>query len=196
MDGDGDGDADADARDTVTQSGSFVLPNGFDGRFGLSTIGCPFRPFGICTLAFAGCLLSSHHFCRSELAAGRPGSTASYPNRSSSSDSPPSAMCAVVSPISAFRRWYSSLLIADRRFSSTILTVQSNVAYTGLWSENCSGAESYDSCRRFDPLRRIRSVHAGIRAFSLQNCQYLNYAPFLTLLTSYRMCLLPDRIDT
>jgi hypothetical protein len=31
--------------------------------------------------------LSSHHFLRSELAGGRPGSMLSYPNRSSSSDS-------------------------------------------------------------------------------------------------------------
>lgn len=77
-------------------------------------------------------------------------------------------MCAVVSPMSALRRSYSSLLMPSRRFSSTMLTVQSNVAYTGRWSEKRSGAESYVSWRRFGPLRRMRSVHAGMRAFSLQ----------------------------
>lgn len=70
-------DDSGDARDADTQSGSLVLPNGFDGRFGFRPMGCPLRPLGTWMFARAGCLLSSHHFCRSELAGGRPGSTAS-----------------------------------------------------------------------------------------------------------------------
>lgn len=70
-------DALEEDRETDIQSCSSLCPNGLDGRFGLSVIGTPSRPFGTGTWARAGCLLSSHHFCRSELAGGRPGSMAS-----------------------------------------------------------------------------------------------------------------------
>jgi len=140
-----DRDAPGEPRGMLTQSGSSLCPNGFDGRFGLRAIGCPSRPFGTDTCARAGCLLSSHHFWRSELAGGSPGSMESYPIRSSSSDSSPTSACAVGSPTSALRRVYSSWLMDSRRSSLTMLTLHSNVAYTGLWSENRSGAESYDS---------------------------------------------------
>lgn len=46
---------------------------------------------------------SNHHFCRSELAGGRPGSIESYPIRSSSSVSS-AVRLAVPSPTSAFLR--------------------------------------------------------------------------------------------
>jgi hypothetical protein len=56
------------------QSGSSVRPKGFEGRLGLSPTACPFLGLGTGTAARAGCLLSSHHFWRSELAGGSPGS--------------------------------------------------------------------------------------------------------------------------
>lgn len=137
--------APGDARDTDTQSGSSVLGNGFDGRCGLRLIGCPWRPVGMGMCARAACLLSSHHFCRSELAAGSPASSDSNPMRSSSSvsRSPPSTEPppAPASPSSALRRSYRSPLMASRRRSLTMLTVHSNVPYTGRWSEKRSGAE-------------------------------------------------------
>lgn len=101
-------DTPGDALDTDTQSGSSVILNGFDGRFGFSATGCPFRLLGMGICARAGCLLSNHHRFRSELAGGKPGSIASYPIKSSSSVSSPSATLAVVSPSSAFLRAYSS----------------------------------------------------------------------------------------
>lgn len=48
-----------------------------------------------------------------------------------------------------------------------MLTMHWKVAYTGRWSENLRGAELYDSCLIFVPFRKIRSVQAGMRAFSL-----------------------------
>lgn len=130
-----------EARDTDTQSGSSVLGNGFDGRCGFRLIGCPLRPVGMGMCARAVCLLSSHHFCRSELAAGSPGSSDSKPMRSSSSVSRSPSTEPPVSPSSALRRSYSSALMASRRRSLTMLTVHSNVPYTGRWSEKRSGAE-------------------------------------------------------
>lgn len=105
------------ARGTETQSGSSVAAKGFEGRLGFSTI-----DFGATTSDCAILPFSSHHLCRSELAGGRPGSMASYPIRSSSSDSPRSRATPGC-PSSAFRRSYSSRLILFLTASSTILTV-------------------------------------------------------------------------
>jgi hypothetical protein len=60
-------------RGTVTQSGSSVGANGFEGRFGFGMApGC-----GGLRSERAGRPLSSHHFRLSELAGGRPGSIGS-----------------------------------------------------------------------------------------------------------------------
>lgn len=63
-------DSDLEGLGTVTQSGSSVMENGLDGRFGLGI--APFSEGWIDDLA--GRPLSSHHFLRSEDAGGRPGS--------------------------------------------------------------------------------------------------------------------------
>lgn len=66
---------------TLTQSGSSLVVNGFDTRFGLGM-----KPMlGGCKVDRAGMPLSSHHLRLSELAGGRPGSMDSYPFKSSSS---------------------------------------------------------------------------------------------------------------
>lgn len=57
---------------TLTQSGSSVGVNGFDGRLGFNA-----APFGGRIAERAGCPLSNHHFLRSELAGGRLGSIGS-----------------------------------------------------------------------------------------------------------------------
>lgn len=83
---------------TSTQSGSGDGVNGLLGLFGFGKWSFE----GGWTRERAGSPLSSHHFLRSELAGGSPGSTLSYPSRSSSSLSPsskpPSAPPALVSP--------------------------------------------------------------------------------------------------
>jgi hypothetical protein len=130
---------------TATQSGSSVGWKGFEGRLGLRTAvvlsRAPLEGCGGPTVDFAILPFSSHHLCWSELAGGRPGSTGSYPIKSSSSSESSSSKVLVVWPTSAFRRWYSCLLIFSLTSSSTIFTVHWNVAYTGRWSENLSGAE-------------------------------------------------------
>lgn len=85
-----------------TQSGSSVGVNGLAGRFGLSTLLIPFPVTGGVMSTRADCPFASHHFCLSELAGGRPGSMASYPMRSSSSELSSSTIL-VLSPNSAFR---------------------------------------------------------------------------------------------
>jgi len=65
------------------------------------------------------------------------------------------------------------------------LTVQRNVAYTGLWSENFNGAESYESWRRFEPLRSIRSVQAGMRCFSLWRHKYEDKSQYNSRLAAH-----------
>jgi len=116
---------------TLTQSGSSVGTYGLDGRLGFRIVCClGFSGFGGLMEERAILAFSSHHFCLSELAGGRPGSIASYPMRSSSSVSSP-AKLAVSPPTSDFRRSYISRLILSRTCSFTILTVHSNVAYTG-----------------------------------------------------------------
>jgi hypothetical protein len=155
------------ARGTATQSGSSLGVKGFDGRWGFSMaeeLSLVILGGAIPDLAILP--LSSHHLWRSELAGGRPGSMASYPIRSSSSSSSRSRLTPSC-PMSALRRSYSSRLIRSRRASSTILTVHWKVAYTGRWSENLRGAELYAVCLMFVPFLNIRSVQAGIRAFSL-----------------------------
>jgi len=66
---------------TSTHSGSGLGVNGLLGRFGFGE----WLLDGGSTRAFAGKPLSSHHFLRSELAGGSPGSMLSYPSKSSSS---------------------------------------------------------------------------------------------------------------
>lgn len=63
---------------TLTQSGSSVGTWGLVGRFGFRMV-CDAALSGLGGLMddFAILPLSSHHFCRSELAGGRPGSMAS-----------------------------------------------------------------------------------------------------------------------
>jgi len=65
------------ARGMLTQSGSSVGLNGFDGRLGFSIVEKPLAGLGGATTDRAILPLSSHHFWRSELAGGRPGSMAS-----------------------------------------------------------------------------------------------------------------------
>src|ERR1044072_2131122 len=66
--------------------------------------------------------LSSHHFRLSELAGGSPGSTLSYPIKSSSSlSSSPRCPPALVSPTTSLLFLYSSCLSASFFFSSTLL---------------------------------------------------------------------------
>ena len=91
-------------RGTETQSGSSVGWNGFAGRLGFRmTVELPLGGAGGATADRAIFPLSSHHLWRSELAGGRPGSTGSYPMRSSSSES--SLRRFVVGcPMSALRR--------------------------------------------------------------------------------------------
>lgn len=91
-----------DDRGTDTQSGSSVRENGFAGRLGLSTLDMSLAPAGGVMPTRADWPCASHHFWRSELAGGSPGSIASYPIRSSSSELSSSSMD-VASPISAFR---------------------------------------------------------------------------------------------
>lgn len=64
---------DGPGRGTFTQSGSSVSANGFAGLSGFGNA----SGAGGCTVDRAGTPLSSHHFLRSELAGGRPGSMAS-----------------------------------------------------------------------------------------------------------------------
>jgi hypothetical protein len=116
------------ARGTATQSGSSVGVKGFGGRFGLRMmVELPLAGFGGDTSDCAILPCSSHHRCRSELAGGKPGSIASYPIRSSSSDSSMSK-AEPPCPSSSFRRSYNSWLIFSRKASSTMLTVHRNVA--------------------------------------------------------------------
>lgn len=49
-----------------------------------------------------------------------------------------------------------------------MLTLHWKMACTGRWSENLRGAELYESWRKLEPFLNMRSVQAGIRAFSLQ----------------------------
>jgi hypothetical protein len=69
---------DTDMRDgdrgTDTQSFSSLDVNGFDDLLGLSAMGMPSLSLGGATSDRADLSLSSHHFCRSELGGGRPGS--------------------------------------------------------------------------------------------------------------------------
>jgi hypothetical protein len=62
-------------RGTLTQSGSSVGLKGFDGRFGLRMV-CWDELIALGGVAVDRAILpfSNHHFCRSELAGGRPGS--------------------------------------------------------------------------------------------------------------------------
>lgn len=92
-----------DERGTDTQSGSSVGVNGLGGRLGLSTLVMPLPVTGDVISTRAGWPFASHHFCRSELAGGSPGSMASYPIRSSSSELSSSRIEAPLSPSSAFR---------------------------------------------------------------------------------------------
>lgn len=124
---------------TSTQSGSGEGVNGLLGRLGLGK----WSLLGACTLDRAGRPLSSHHFLRSELAGGRPGSTLSYPNRSSSSVSSIAAPAeARVSPTTSFLLPYRSRANCSFLFSSILLIKHWKVAYTGRWSEKRSGAQS------------------------------------------------------
>src|SRR5262245_19342684 len=77
-----DNDCADEERGTETQSGSSVCANGFEGRFGFSNAILPSCAFGGDASALADLPFSSHHFCRSELAGGSPGSIASYPMKS------------------------------------------------------------------------------------------------------------------
>jgi hypothetical protein len=61
-------------RGTDTQSGSSPGVKGFDDRLGFRAIGMPSRSFGGTISALACLSLSSHHFWRSELGGGSPGS--------------------------------------------------------------------------------------------------------------------------
>ena len=88
----------------LTQSGSSVGTYGFDGRLGFIMVwNAGLSGFGGLNEDRGILPFSSHHFWRSELAGGSPGSMASYPIRSSSSDSSV-ARLAVSPPTSAFRR--------------------------------------------------------------------------------------------
>jgi hypothetical protein len=99
---------------TATQSGSSVGVKGFEGRLGLSiAVELPLLVFGGAIPDCAILPFSSHHLWRSELAGGRPGSIASYPIKSSSSESSRS-MLDPSCPMSALRRSYSSRLILFR----------------------------------------------------------------------------------
>ena len=89
-------------RGTDTQSGSSVSEKGFAGRLGLSTLDMSLPTAGGVMPTRADWPCASHHFWRSELAGGSPGSMASYPIRSSSSELSSSSKD-VLSPISAFR---------------------------------------------------------------------------------------------
>lgn len=66
------------ARGTVTQSGSSDGAQGLGWRLGLRMVDVdPSIAFGGVNVDWACFPFSSHHFCRSELAGGKPGSMAS-----------------------------------------------------------------------------------------------------------------------
>lgn len=89
---------------TLTQSGSSVGAYGLVGRFGLRiVIYAGLSGLGGLMCERAIFPFSSHHFWRSELDGGRPGSIASYPIKSSSSNSSV-ARFAVSPPTSTLRR--------------------------------------------------------------------------------------------
>ena len=72
-----DSDCLDDDRGIDTQSGSSDGVNGFPGLFGLSTVASPLPALGGGRSTRADCPLASHHFWRSDVAGGRPGSMAS-----------------------------------------------------------------------------------------------------------------------